>query len=257
MMAQDFVPGLSLDNLGQSLGQLRSFVVTGPDSGFFAAARPGGAGEQLWVVDGNSPLVPIAEADSFGAMAAVPGTVAFTSRTGSTWQFAIWRRGRGMTVKESSDEPFLFPHLTDDGSAAVVVRMPAGATTLSWFRIAADGGSGLTAVFEAAPGQARACRGGFLHYGPGGMDFFPLAETPPPFFTISRAPSADTDAGFEIRWPASHDQWLLEGNTSLDTDADGWQMPAGASVPLLRGMSLESTLNSDAARRFFLRLRRP
>jgi len=255
VMAQDFAPGLSLDGLGQSLGGLRSFVVTGPDSGFFAAARPENAGEKLWVVDGSSPPVPIAEADSFGAMAAVPGTVAFTSRTGSTWQFAIWRRGRGITVRETSGDPFLFPHLTDDGSAAVVVRMPAGATTLSWFRVAADGGNGLTPVFEAAPGQARACRGGFLHYGPGGIDFFPLAEAPPPFFTISRAPSAD--AGFEIRWPASHDQWLLEGNAGLDTDADGWQMPAGASAPLLRGMSMEFTLNPDAARRFFLRLRRP
>jgi hypothetical protein len=87
------------------------------------------------------------------------------------------------------------------------------------------------------------------------MDFFPLAEAAPPFFTISRAPSADADAGFEIRWPASHDQWLLESNASLG--ADRWEMPAGAGGPLLRGMSLEFTLNPDAARRLFLRLRRP
>lgn len=206
-----FWGGLSLEALRTEFGQLRSFFVTGPTSGYFAVPDPAGGGEAMHALRvmalvpslaGNGPAGPAAgsvlasgldrvvdRADSFGGLHATANGVAYTKRDGSRFTFAAGHGDTNVTVLDTGDTPVFYPFLSAGGSAIATTLSPAAGTITYWLAsnetAAATGPSPVVPLLTTQPGQGKIARGAFAHYGANGIDLLPLPDPAP-------APSPDT-----------------------------------------------------------------
>jgi hypothetical protein len=184
-------PGLSLSALQAELGDLRQFVITGPDSGFFVTATPTGAEEQLVKVEGRDRQV-LRTALSFGGLAAVPGAVAYTFRGPDAYEAAIWRSD-GVSVSVARRQaPVFYPMMTTGRGSLVVAELKIDENRAAMVYLtssAQTGWSEASVLTAASPGQGRAARGAMAHYGPRGLDLFPLPDEEPLLVPPVRPPA--------------------------------------------------------------------
>jgi len=179
-----FWGGLSLDTLRNEFGQLRSYYLTGPTSGFFATPAPGGTNETLWSIS-DTGRVAVVKADSFGGLYAVPGKVACTARDGAHYVDSFFDVLLDYSIDHATNsEPYSYPFLTDGGGSVIAATLsPADGALTYWVATnsaaLAPGHSHVTPLLTTAPGQGKVSRGAFAHYSTNGIEVIPLSDPPP------------------------------------------------------------------------------
>jgi len=189
-----FWGGLSLEALKNELGQLRSYFITGPTSGFFAVPGPGETNEQLWSIVGTNRVL-VDQADSFGGMHAtqhredgvLADQVTYSWRKGEVYGWDYWQSGCAAgsdtchVAIATSSVPYFYPFLTDGGGTAIAAQLDPGTATIHMVKCRQihalpPGRPDITPLLTTYPGQGKVSQGAFAHYGTNGIDLFPVPD---------------------------------------------------------------------------------
>jgi hypothetical protein len=213
-----FLGGLSLDGLRAEFGDLRTFYLTGSNSGFFAVPTQGASDETLWWINGTNQ-VQVAQATNFGGMAATAGLLAYTKRDAGVYSFVVWKtNGVSITVATNS-EPYTYPFLTPSGGTAIAATLSLASQSLTYWAAESPAYQGLQELLTAFPGQGKVAHGAFAHYGVDGIELIPVADvTPAPLLLNPQASGANFQFSF-----ASQTGSLYVVESCANLPAGAWQ----------------------------------